>query len=49
MKAPTFHKEENNIEKKIKKTVEPVVDKIVHYYDDENGNLVRSRQDTKQI
>ena len=32
------------ISKKIKKTAEPVVDKIVHYYDDENGNLVRSRQ-----
>ena len=44
MKAPTFHKEENNIEKKIKKTVEPVADRIVHYCDDENGNLMRWRQ-----
>ena len=28
----------------VEKTVEPVVDRIVHFYDDENGNLVRSRQ-----
>ena len=39
-----FHIRRIIISKKIKKTVEPVVDKIVHYYDDENGNLVRSRQ-----
>ena len=44
MKAPTFHKEENNIEKKNKKTVAPVADRLVYYSNDENGNLVRSRQ-----
>ncbi len=44
MKAPTFHKEENNIEKNNKKTVAPVADRLVHYCDDENGNLMRWRQ-----
>lgn len=44
MKAPTFHKEENNIEKKNKKTVAPVADRLVYYSNDENGNLMRTRQ-----
>lgn len=32
------------INKKIRKTVEPVADRLVYYSNDENGNLVRSRQ-----
>ena len=44
MKAPTFHKEENNIEKKNKNTIEPITNGLTYYSDDENGNLMRIRE-----
>ena len=32
------------INNKTKKTVEPVADRLIYYSNDENGNLVRTRQ-----
>ena len=43
MKAPTFHKEENNIEKKIRNQ-EQIVNGRIFYERDENWNCVRTRE-----
>ena len=43
MKAPTFHKEENNIENK-NNNITPITNGLTYYSDDENGNLMRIRE-----
>ena len=43
MKAPTFHKEENNIENKIRNQ-EQIVNGRIFYERDENWNCVRTRE-----
>ena len=43
MKAPTFHKEENNIENKIRNH-EQIVNGRIFYERDENWNCVRTRE-----